>query len=123
MLEPRLRPTCWAMGVASGFWSWSNDFSRECLALVADRSLSGGRVTRELYAVSATPVRRSCASRWSASASTAASRTSGQLASLNRCVEYLSARLEGAEFRRDISTCPLTWVNAGDLLRPLSRKC
>jgi hypothetical protein len=38
------------MGVASGFWSWSNDFSRECLALVADRSLSGGRVTRELYA-------------------------------------------------------------------------
>ena len=36
------------MGVAFGFWSWSNDFSRECLALVADRSLSGGRVTREL---------------------------------------------------------------------------
>jgi len=26
--------------------------ARECLALVADRSLSGGRVTRELYAVS-----------------------------------------------------------------------
>jgi hypothetical protein len=115
---------------------------------VADRSLSGGRVVRELYAVSGSwliwrvsrPLIAMNAERYareaelrfalSASASprrtprcTAASRTSGQLASLHRCVEYLSARLEGAEFCGDISTCPLTWVNAGDSLRPLSRGC
>jgi vitamin B12/bleomycin/antimicrobial peptide transport system ATP-binding/permease protein len=115
---------------------------------VADRSLSGGRVTRELYAVSGSwltwrvsrPLNAMNAERYAREAElrfapvrisdprrtsrcTAARRTSGQLASLNRCVEYLSARLEGAEFRGNLSTCPLTWVNAGDSLQLLSLGC
>src|SRR3546814_13534786 len=39
-----------------------DDYSRECLCLVADTSLSGSRVARELDAVIARRGRRNCAS-------------------------------------------------------------
>ena len=39
------------MVVGSAFWLVIDDYSRECLALVADGSLSGARVARELDAI------------------------------------------------------------------------